>query len=135
MSLIKKSDNSSNRSSVLLNLFWIILVLILLIGNVFFGVRYFSLQKEFKETQANLETQELNEKVLDFTKLFIEKILEADTEVDFETRLSLENAVRGLNDEEILNKWQEFVESQTEIDAQAQAKNLLKMLVGKIKIQ
>lgn len=135
MPLIKKSDNASNRSNILPNLFWIILVLILVLGNIFFGARYFSLQKEFKEIQSNIKTQELNEKVLDFTKLFIEKILEADTEVDFETRLNLENAVRELNDETILTQWQEFVESGTETDAQTQAKNLLKMLVDKIKIQ
>ena len=135
MPLVKNSNNSSSRSSVLSNVFWIILVLILLSGNIIFGIKYFSLQKEFQETQANFKAQELNQKVLDFAKLFIEKILEADTEVHFETRLNLENAVRGLNDEVILTQWQKFVESETEIDAQTQAKNLLKILVDKIKIQ
>jgi hypothetical protein len=86
-----------------------------------------------------LESQKTNEKVLDFTKLFIEKVLKAETEVDFETRLKLENAVRNLGDEEILTQWQKFTESKTEAEAQEEVKNLLEMLlemlVNKIKVQ
>lgn len=128
-------NNLLKRPIALSNLFWLILVLILLAGNVFWGVKYFSLQKELQETQAGLETQKLNEKVLEFTKLFIEKVLKAETEVDFETRLKLENAVRNLDDEEILVQWQKFVESRTEAEAQNEVKNLLEMLINKIKIQ
>ncbi len=86
-----------------------------------------------------MESQKTNEKVLDFTKLFIEKVLKAETEVDFETRLKLENAVRNLGDEEILTQWQKFTESKTEAEAQEEVKNLLEMLlemlVNKIKVQ
>lgn len=135
MPLVKNPNNPLNRPITLSNLFWLILVLILLAGNVFWGVKYFSLQKELQETQAGLETQKLNEKVLDFTKLFIEKVLKAEEEVDFETRLKLENAVRNLNDEEILSQWQKFTESRTEAEAQNEVKNLLEMLINKIKIQ
>lgn len=110
----------------------IVIILILLAGNVFFGVKYSALQKELKLTQVTLETQKTNEKVLDFTKLFVEKVLKADTEIDFETRLKLENAVRNLNDEEILAQWQKFTESKTETEAQETVKNLLEILVGKI---
>lgn len=126
------SNNPLNKPIALSNLFWIILVLILLAGNVFFGVKYSALQKELKLTQVTLETQKTNEKVLDFTKLFVEKVLKADTEIDFETRLKLENAVRNLNDEEILGQWQKFTESKTETEAQETVKNLLEILVGKI---
>lgn len=72
---------------------------------------------------------------MEFAKFFIEKFLKAETGVDFETRLKLENAVRDLKDEEILAQWQKFAESKTEIDAQAEVKNLLEMLIDKIKIQ
>jgi hypothetical protein len=128
-------NNLLKRPIALSNLFWLILVLILLAGNVFWGVKYFSLQREFQETEAGLETQKTNEKVLEFTKFFIEKVLKAKTKVDFETRLKLENAVRNLDDEEILAQWQKFTESQTEAEAQEQVKNLLEMLVNKIKVQ
>jgi len=112
----------------------IIIIIILLASNVFFGVKYFAVQKEVGQTQTALETQELNEKVLEFTKLFIEKVLKAETEINFETRLKLENAVRNLDDEEILVQWQKFVESGTESEAQNEVKNLLEMLIDKIMI-
>lgn len=113
----------------------LIIILILLVGSVFFGVKYFAIQKELKETKTTLETQKMNEKVLEFTKLFIEQVLKAKTEVDFETRLKLENTVRNLEDEGILIQWQKFIESKTEIGAQEEVKNLLEILVKKISIQ
>lgn len=128
-------NNPLNRPTALSNLFWIILVLILLAGNVFFGFKYSAVQKKLKLAQAVLETQKTNEKVLDFTKLFIEKVLKAETEIDFETRLKLENAVRNLEDKEILAQWQKFVESKTEAGAQEEVKNLLEMLVNKVRVQ
>lgn len=110
----------------------LILILILLAGNVFLGVKYFSSQKELRQTQTALEIQKTNDKILEFTKLFIKEVLRAKTEVDFETRLKLENAVRNLGDEEILAQWSKFVESKTEAGAQEEVKNLLEMLVSKI---
>ena len=96
-------------------------------------MRYSAAQQELKQTQEALAVKKTNEKILDFTKLFIEKVLKAEGEIDFETRLSLENAVRGLDDGEILARWQKFTESQTEADAQTEVKNLLELLVSKIK--
>jgi Na+-transporting NADH:ubiquinone oxidoreductase subunit NqrC len=112
----------------------IIIILILLAGNIFFGYKYSALQKELEATKAILKTQKTNEEVLEFAKLFIEKVLKAETEVDFETRLKLENAVRNLNDEQILSQWQKFTESKTEADAQTEVKNLLETLVSKIRV-
>lgn len=129
----RNSNNLLNKPIALSNVFWIILVLILLVGNAFFGVKYSAVKKDIKLTQTALDTRKINEKVLDFTKFFIEEVLKAETEVDFETRLQLENAVRSLNDEEILTNWQRFIDSKTEAEAQEQVKNLLEMLVSKIK--
>ncbi len=128
-------NNPLNRPIALSNLFWFVLVLILLAGNVFLGVKYFSVVKELRQLQAALETQKTNEKVLEFTKLFIKEVLKAETEVNFDTRLKLETAVRNLGDQEILNQWQKFTESKTEAGAQEEVKNLLEMLVNKIRIQ
>jgi hypothetical protein len=47
----------------------------------------------------------------------------------------LETAVRDLKDEEILNQWQKFVDSKTETEAQKEVKNLLELLINKIKIK
>lgn len=114
----------------------IIIIISLLIGsNVYLGWQYFNLQEKLRQTQARLETQIINTQVLDFTKLFINKVLKAEEEVDFETRLQLENAVRNLADEEILNQWNRFVASKTEEEAQIEVKNLLEILIEKIKIK
>jgi hypothetical protein len=113
----------------------VLIILILVTCAVFFGVKYFLAQRELIETKNVLETQNINGKVLEFTKLFIEKVLKAENEIDFETRLNLENAVRDLNDENILSQWQKFTESKTEADAQQEVKNLLEILVSKIKIK
>jgi len=127
--------NSPNQPIILPNPFWTILILILLTGNVFFGFKYFAFQKELQKTQTALEIQKTNGKILEFSGLFIEKVLQAEKEIDFETRLKLENAVRNLEDEEILTQWQKFTESKTEIEAQREVKNLLEMLMDKIEIQ
>ncbi|MEK9132269.1 MAG: hypothetical protein AAB606_00980 [Patescibacteria group bacterium] len=113
----------------------LVIVLILLASDVFLGINYFSAVKELRQAQTALETQKTNDKVLEFTKLFIGKVLKAQTEVDFETRLKLENAVRNLGDKEILNQWSKFIGSKTEIGVQEEIKDLLEMVVNKIKVQ
>lgn len=116
-------------------IFLVIVILVLLASTIFFASRYLALQKKLAEVKRPLEIQEINEKVLDFTKFFIEKVLKVEEEVDFETRLKLESAVRDLEDEEILTQWQKFVDSQTENQAQQEVKNLLELLISKIKIK
>ncbi len=110
----------------------VIVILVLVAGNIFFIAQYFSMQKELNQIKIVANAKNTNEKVLNFTKLFIAQVLKADGEVDFEARLKLENAVRDLSDDKILSQWQKFVESKTEEEAQGEVKNLLEILVGKI---
>lgn len=112
----------------------IIIILILLAGNIFFGVRYFTVRNDLEQTKQLVKTQQINEKVLNFAILFIDKVLKAQGEVSFEDRLILENSVRDLEDDAILNQWQKFVESETEEEAQREVKNLLEILVNKISL-
>lgn len=110
----------------------IIVIGALIISDVFFALNYFTNLQELntvKNTQAKVET---NLKVINFTSLFIKKVLQANTEVDFETRLSLENAVRDLKDPEIMAEWQNFIASKTEAEAQNSVKKLLGILISKI---
>jgi len=113
----------------------LILILVLLLGNVFLGVKYFSVAKELRQTKTLSEAQKVNNKVLEFSKLFIEKVLKTKTEIDFEMRLKLENAVRDLGDNEILVQWSKFIESTTEANAQEEVKNLLELLINKIRVK
>jgi len=106
--------------------------IILIAVCVFLIAEYFILYNENKSLRVAVAEQQLNGKVIVFNKLFIEKVLNANSEVSFEDRLKLENAVRDLNDSEILSQWQKFSSSESESDAQLQAKNLLDLLAIKI---
>jgi len=111
----------------------LILILVLLAGNLVLGFKYYSVQKELGLVKQMLKTQQFNDKVLGFTTLFISKVLKAEKEVSFEDRLKLENAVRDIEDQDIFDQWQKFIQSKTEDQAQQEVKNLLEMLVKKIK--
>lgn len=109
-----------------------VFILILILGNMFFAYNYFISYKELQIIKSAQIKVELNQKIINFSEMFIEKVLQADKEVDFETRLSLENSVRDLKDEEVITEWQNFTVSKTEIDAQNSVKKLLGILVSKI---
>ena len=117
-----------NKKSMVINVF----ILVLLALTAFLGYSYYSLYKEVQTEKSKAAQVQVNQKVIDFASLFIKKVLQANTEVDFETRLSLENAVRDLNDPQIMTEWQNFTESKTEADAQASVKKLLGILITKI---
>jgi len=112
-----------------------LLVILVLLAAAFWGVKnYFEVKREFQTTKEALKVRQINENILDFAKIFINQVLRAEKEIDFETRLKLEYAVRDLADKEILKQWDNFVNSKTESEAQEQVKNLLEILVNKIKI-
>ena len=109
-----------------------IFIVVLIIGNVVFAYNYFTSHKELEIIKSSQTKVELNQKIINFASMFIKKVLQADKEVDFETRLSLENAVRDLKDEEVMAEWQNFTASKTEADAQNSVKKLLGILITKI---
>jgi len=116
-------------------IFLIAVILVLLASNFVFLIKYSGLQKELERTKQTVKTQQINDKVLKFTQLFIEEVLNAKEEISFEDRLKLENAIRDLQDENILSQWQKFVDSKTEEQAQKEVKALLEILVKNIKKQ
>jgi len=61
----------------------------------------------------------------------VQSVLLSDREVDFDTRLSLETAVRNINDQEILSQWDAFTKSSTQQEATKEAKELLGLLIKK----
>ena len=112
----------------------IVAVVFLVILSAFLSSQYFLMQNKIK-TLENIESaKQFNAKVINFTKLFITKVLKAQNEVSFEERLTLENAVREIDDKEILTHWEEFVASKTEVDAQQNVKDLLEILLNKISV-
>lgn len=108
------------------------LIIVLFAGNVLLASQYYVSLKNLQAKESLLQTYQRNDKILSFTKLFIEKVLKAEAEVSFEDRLKLENAVRDINNKEIFDQWTKFTESKTESQAQTEVKNLLDLLINKI---
>ncbi len=111
----------------------LVLATLLVLCNIFFALQLSTTMKKLRVLENEKAQTALNAKVLDFTSLFIHEVLQANTEVNFDTRLKLENSIRDLNDEEIMQQWQKFVGSKTESEAQQSVKNLLGILVSKIR--
>ncbi len=109
----------------------IIIIVILLASTIFLAGQYYITLENLKAEKSLIQTYQHNEKILDFTKLFITKVLKAESEVSFEDRLQLENAVRDINNKAIFDQWQNFTESKTEAQAQQEVKNLLELLINK----
>lgn len=103
-------------------------VLLILAGQLYFQ------HQNLVIAQNTASTFQYDQKVLNFTKLFITKVLKADGEVSFDDRLQLENSVRAINDKTIFDQWQKFINAKTALEAQIEVKNLLEILIDKISI-
>src|SRR3989338_6301890 len=112
--------------------FLTVIALIMLSGStLLLAISYDSAQKELESARAVLASQRSGSKSLQFLRMFIKNVIKADSEVNFETRLKLENSVRELGDEQVLVAWQNFVNSKNETAAQEHVKNLLELLAAK----
>ncbi len=75
----------------------------------------------------------LDDQVVSFTNMFVDKVLLSEGDIDFDTRLALEKKVRDLNDQAIFDQWQKFTKSNTTEEASDNVKILLDMLLNKFK--
>jgi len=127
--MIRNLNNMSKNKKILLA----ILMLVFIFGNVFFGLRYYFANQALKTAREQIKEQNLNEKILNFSIMFVDKVLKTKGEVSFEDRLKLENAVRDINNQEILDQWVKFTQSKTEGDAQIEVRNLIGLLLKNIR--
>ncbi|MCX6718227.1 MAG: hypothetical protein NTY81_01295 [Candidatus Staskawiczbacteria bacterium] len=109
-----------------------VVILILVALSALLGVGYFLQYQETQKIQAELSKQKLNAGVINFLDLFIGKVLKSQTEVSFDDRLKLENAIRNLNDPDLLAKWEAFTNATDQQGVQIGVENLLEALVKKI---
>jgi len=108
---------------------WRTIALIFIGMSLLMGLYLFQTVRE--EYVLNISgTEQRKDELLSFTELFINNVLTNDGEVDFETRLQLENAVRSLDDKNILTQWQNFVNSPSETEAQESVASLLRLLIS-----
>jgi len=107
-------------------------IIILACGVVVLGGGYLSQRQKIHMLEDQVQKERVNDKIVNFLDLFIQKVLESQKEISFDDRLKLENEVRALNDNQIIAQWDQFVNSKSVEDAQLQVKNLLHLLVQKI---
>jgi DNA-directed RNA polymerase specialized sigma subunit len=107
-------------------------IVFLVVSNIFFATQYFFRSTETVAAKKELKIQQTNKKVANFLNLFVIKVLKTDKEVSFEDRLVLENAIRDINDPDLLAKWEKFTNGTNESEIQQGVKDLLEALARKI---
>jgi len=107
----------------------ILLFVSLVTSNVFFVYEYMVSMQTLEQT---IEKQQINNNVLFFTQLFVDKVLHGTKEVSFEDRLQLENSVRKLNDKEVFESWQSFTNAKDQTEVQRDFYTLFQLLLKKI---
>ncbi|OGZ69893.1 MAG: hypothetical protein A3F47_01115 [Candidatus Staskawiczbacteria bacterium RIFCSPHIGHO2_12_FULL_38_11] len=114
------------------HLVYFVLIAIVILSIVALVFSYFFQAQKIAELQKQVAAQKTNTKVVNFLNLFIDKVLKTDKEVSFEDRLKLENAIRDINDPELLAKWEQFTGGTNEAEIQKGVKDLLEALAHKI---
>jgi len=109
----------------------LVLIFLLLVSNILWGLEYTSKKSQLITAQHELSTITQNKKILAFQKLFVDKVLNANGVVDFNTRVELQNAVTDIHDEAITQTWNAFLSAKTESDGQNRVKELLSLLATK----
>ena len=114
-------------------LFANVLMVVLVGMNIFFSIQYTQGMKrdDAKLAEETLKTEE-RIKVSKFMKLFIDKVLGTSGEISFEDRVKLESDIRSLNDKNLVDQWELFVNSKDSAGAQKNAVLLMSILMSKM---
>jgi len=108
----------------------IVIISLSLSGNIILALNYYfshaSLLGEFSCINSH------NNKIINLSQLFINKILRSQGQITIEDRLLLENAVFATQDYETIKTWKNFLASKTEQEAQQNVLDLLKLFSTKI---
>ena len=110
-----------------------LIIVILLLANLFLGIKYFDADKELKEMKSIIAVQQEKTKFTEFNKVFISEVLEAKSEVNYDTRLKLDEMVKDISNKELTAQWQKFTDSQTEKEAQDETVKLLRLLAERVR--
>lgn len=109
----------------------LLLIFLVIASNIVWGLEYASKKSQLDTASQELSTITQDKKILAFQKLFVDKVLNADGIVDFNTRVELQDAVTDIHDEAIAETWSAFLSAKTEADGQTKVKELLSLLADK----
>lgn len=121
------NNKMQKRTKILITILFVILV----ISNIFFIYEYLLSSRNM---EIMIQKQQINSKILSFTQLFMDKVLQGSTTVSFDDRLQLENSVRALNDNEIFSSWQKFTNAKSQTEIQQDFYKLFDLLLKSIEI-
>lgn len=110
-----------------------VLLIVLLAGNLWFGVQYIEQIHQSGNTTVQGEdaTFAYRLQVSRFLQEFIDNVLSTQGTVSFDERVKLENDIIQLNDPALTAQWNVFVNSKTTTDAQTNAVKLMSMLAAR----
>ena len=126
----KKRKQLSIKNMNRFNKTTLILIFLLLASNIVWGLEYTTKQSQLITVQNELAEITQNKKILAFQKLFVDKVLNVDGVVDFNTRVELQNAIADIHNEAISQAWNAFLSAETELDGQNRVKELLSLLAS-----
>ena len=120
---------SHDKSKSILN----IVVIILLLGNIFFAYKYVNVMRA-QGVERAVSEQKVTQKVqvANFNKLFVETVLNSKGTISSDDRIKLENDVRQTHDEDLINIWNVFVSSKDSKTTQENAMKILGLLANKM---
>ena len=110
-----------------------ILVLILLVGNIFFAYQYISVLNSNKnESVAGGQKTTQHEQITNFNKFFVQTVLNSKGGISSDDRIKLENDMIQIHDQDLLKSWNEFVNSKDDKTSQLNAMKLFQLLADKM---
>jgi Na+-transporting NADH:ubiquinone oxidoreductase subunit NqrC len=119
-----------NKNNHLWDIILIVVLVVLLASNIFYGAKYFSVQSRINMLNVRNAS---NAKIINFENLFVSKVLKSQGEISYQDRLDLENAVVATKDNDIISQWHNFLASKSETEAQQDVLTLLITFTSKIK--
>lgn len=110
-----------------------IALVVLVSGNIFFGIQYIAVNKLQSDLSVQNEAKEsMRLQASRFMKYYIDVVLSTKGTISFEDRVKLENDVLQMHDADITAKWNAFVKSKDSQTAQDTAVKLMSTLATKM---
>ena len=111
----------------------VIIIIVFLVGlNLYLATGWLLAEQQIRILEKEVKINQNNQRIISFIQLLTDTVLSGNQEISFDDRLSLEKAVRDLNDPDIFNQWQRFTKSGSDTETQKNFTNLIKALFKKL---
>ncbi len=104
------------------NLIITILLIMSLIVNLILVTSNRKIERNYRDS---IKTNQKISSVLNFQKIFVDKILNSKGEVKYEDRKEIDRLASNTNNQNLINSWNDFVLAKTEYEAQNKVREIL----------